>query len=317
MTLDFMFFVVTQTGFAPLVMSVCAMENSVASPRRGRGRRVKRQIGRLERFYAACDREVCESRKAQIPILSSETGTVRTAGIVRYELAQLLPLDDQNLESLRLHALNRELHPRFYRGRYRFAMSLEMIANPEHYRPDNKATLRKLAETLETICRFGRADRTLKKYAKSMRDAAEGEVATSPLGASWQAAYNTACLYAALADSAWRGSAPEEVLQELERRVIVALGHVLYNPQSELERAWDWISSDPDFRVMRDHQENFPAFGKFIAELKRQEISCLQDRAVRTPAQAPHRDYRCRRKTAPKCGSADFLAGSSACLREG
>jgi hypothetical protein len=382
------------------------------------------QLARLERFYAACDREVCESRKAQIRILSGETGTVRTAGIVRYELAQLLALDDQNLESFRLHALNRELHPRFYRGRYRFAMSLEMIANPEHYLPDNKATLRKLAETLEIISRYGRTDIMLQKYAENMKDAADRKAATSPFdgmalcwrvpeelalrlleiaekdlrevrtqlslgrvvwdaffrrderavwlphrrhrhrrsfqdgvcaaellvaircrlhdagtdpgwlkhgrvlwhlrravritwcitdypalivavlknpdrywldpkaaepkldllsrawvrwppwkrsSTSWQAAYNTACLYAALTDQAWRSRAPEKVLQELERRVIVSLQHVLDNPQSELERAWDWINSDPDFRVMRDHQENFTALGEFLAELKRQE----------------------------------------------
>jgi hypothetical protein len=69
------------------------------------------QLVRLERFYAPCDREVRESRKLQIRILSGETGTARTAGIVRYELAQLLALDDQHLESLRLHALNRSCTP--------------------------------------------------------------------------------------------------------------------------------------------------------------------------------------------------------------
>jgi hypothetical protein len=382
------------------------------------------QLARLERFYAACDRQVCESRKAQIRILSSETGTVRTAGIVRYELAQLLALDEQNLESCRLHALNRELHPRFYRGRYRFAMSLEMIANPEHYFLDNTATLRKLAEALEIISRYGRTDSILQGYAEIMKDAADLGAATSASGGvtlclrlpgqlarellriaqedlrdvraqlgwwhvlwaaffrqderavwrphrrrqhrrsfqdgicaaellvalrcrlhdgdpdigwlkhgvalwhlrrairitwciagypalivaalknpsrdwrdpeavkpkldllsrawvhwplrkrrstSWQAAYNTACLYAALADRARRSRAPENVLQELERRVIVGLQHVLDNPQSELERAWDWIDSDPDFRAMRDHPANFTAFAEFLAELKRQE----------------------------------------------
>ena len=34
------------------------------------------------------------------------------------------------MAALRLHAVNREQHPRFYRGRYRLSMSLEMIANP-------------------------------------------------------------------------------------------------------------------------------------------------------------------------------------------
>ena len=93
----------------------------------------------------------------QIDILSSSTGTDRAAGVVRYELAQLLALQRQSLESLRLHALNRELHHRFFRGRYRLAMSLEMIANPEHYLPNDKETWDNLGETLEILYRM-RAD---------------------------------------------------------------------------------------------------------------------------------------------------------------
>jgi hypothetical protein len=89
--------------------------------------------------------------------------------------------------------------------------------------------------------------------------------------ASWQAAYNTACLYAALADAASRGCAPENILQELDRRVVVSLCRVVDNPRSELERAWDWIFGDPDFRVMRDNRQKFTAFGGFLDELERQE----------------------------------------------
>lgn len=380
------------------------------------------QLVRLERFYAACPREVRESREVQIRILSGETGTVRTAGIVRYELAQLLALDDQHLESLRLHALNRELHPRFYRGRYRFAMSLEMIANPEHYLPFDDAARRKLAETLEIICRDGHTDRTLHGDAENLTEDADPGVAlpsggeafcmpvqdelarklleiaakdlrevraqlslahvawdalfrrderavwlphrkrrhrrsfqdgvcgaelvvairrrlragadprwrkharacwhlrkairtadgiagkpsfiypalTDPQGSwwepeagksgldllsrawvrwppwqrtstSWQAAYNTACLYAALADAAWRRCAPEGVLRELEGRVITSLRRVVDDPHSELERAWDWIHGDPDFHVMHDNQAKFAAFKEFLDELERQE----------------------------------------------
>jgi hypothetical protein len=382
------------------------------------------QLARLQRFYAPCAREVREARRNEICILTSETGTDRTAGIVRYELAQLLALDDQHLESLRLHALNRELHPRFYRGRYRLAMSLEMIANPEHYLQRDADTQRKLTETLEIISRYTRTNGTLQKSATSLwrrpnPDGAEvpagktacgrvpqdlainlleiaaqdlGEVRTQlklrhvlwdalfrrderavwlphrkrrhrrsfqdgvcaaellvairhrlrePAGtdpgwlkharacwylrravritwciagdpsfiysaltyphstwwekkavkpwldlrslawvrspsrprrsASWQAAYNTACLYAALADAAWRCRAPENVLQELEHRVIVSLRSVVDNPTSELERAWDWLFGDPDFRVMREHRDKFTAFGEFLDELELQE----------------------------------------------
>src|ERR1700733_12267807 len=120
------------------------------------------QLARMERVHAACHKDVLESKSYQITILDKATGNVRSAGIVRYELAQLCATSERYLESLRLHALNRELHPRFYRGRYRLAMSLEMIASLEHYLPFDEATLRKLAETLEIISRYEYADCKLK-----------------------------------------------------------------------------------------------------------------------------------------------------------
>jgi hypothetical protein len=120
------------------------------------------QLARLERVYAACPVDVRLSRERQIGILRRSTGSVRTAGIVRYELAQLLVLQDQHLESLRLHALNRELHHRFYRGRYRLAMSLEMIANPAHYIPNTDDHAWEVLESiLEILARCGLAKSTL------------------------------------------------------------------------------------------------------------------------------------------------------------
>jgi hypothetical protein len=115
------------------------------------------QMVRLARVYAACSQHVDESRKEQADILGRSTGNVRSAGFVRYELAQLLALRGQYLESLRLHAMNRELHPRFYRGRYRLAMSLEMITNPECYQPqeepDNVVGTRHFRQTIEILRR--------------------------------------------------------------------------------------------------------------------------------------------------------------------
>jgi hypothetical protein len=397
------------------------------------------QLVRLERFYAHCPKDVADSRKVQIDILSRWTGTVRTAGIVRYELAQLLALQRQYPESLHLHALNRELHPRFYRGRYRFAMSLEMITNPEPYLKNAKATWHNLAETLEIISRCGLTDGTSQVCAKYLTDYRNREAGTPPpkheppcmqvppdlahlllkiaaqelrevraqlsawhvvrdvlfrrderavwlphwsnrhrqpfrdgvcvaelliaircrllepggedpswrkhtrdrwhlrrairitsciagdpalinavladphgqwwpaddseagpaddsearpvhlprardrvrwlpwqrSTASWQAAYNTACLYAALADTARTRGVPEcvpkKVLKNLENRVIFSLRRVVENPRSELERAWDWIYSDPDFHAMRDNSQVFTAFGNFLDELMQQE----------------------------------------------
>jgi hypothetical protein len=56
--------------------------------------------------------------------------------VARYELAQLYDLEAQHVKALLLHARNREEYPRFFRGRYRLAMSLEMIAHPS-FQPSN------------------------------------------------------------------------------------------------------------------------------------------------------------------------------------
>lgn len=113
------------------------------------------QLARMERVHAACHKDVLESKSDQITILDKATGNVRSAGIVRYELAQLYATSERYLESLRLHALNRELHPRFYRGRYRLAMSLEMVASPAHFLPDSDESRDSLEETLAILSRSG------------------------------------------------------------------------------------------------------------------------------------------------------------------
>ena len=87
-------------------------------------------LAKQERVYAKCQKDIDRARRSQIKILKKATGNSQCAGIVRYELAQLYDLADKHMEALRLHAVNREQHPRFYRGRYRLSMSLEMIANP-------------------------------------------------------------------------------------------------------------------------------------------------------------------------------------------
>ena len=75
--------------------------------------------------------------------------------------------------------------------------------------------------------------------------------------ASWQAAYNTACLYAALA-----GSDPQAVA-----RIVVSLERAISNPSSEMERAYDWVSRDPDFTAVRD----VPQFREFRAAQERRD----------------------------------------------
>ena len=364
-------------------------------------------LARLERIPAGSPGEVQKSREAQIRRMWQAADSSRAAGVVRYELAQLLDLyaDDAadalklhalRLNSLRLHAMNRAQYPRFYRGRYRLAMSLEMACNPDHSpfgAMDAKATLEdtlkilrqagltksKLADTdingpddhgqctlsaslrkelltiaaLElrdirrqlTLWRVVRdtllhrderaiwlphwrlrhrqefhdgvcvaellvatrlklvelelvelglgeakpiSDAQLKYLQPGMdiTSAITGDAGlirwllTEPHGghepqpsagdpghkvvaatdrvrwlprqgrtASWQAAYNAACLYAAL----------QGVDSEVVARVVVALERAINNPDSEMERAYDWICHDPDFTVLQT-VEQFEAF---------------------------------------------------------
>jgi hypothetical protein len=87
-------------------------------------------LARLERVETETAEVMQESRRAQIRTLWQWASTGRSAGVVRYELAQLLDLEGDHLAALRLHALSLDQYPRFYRGRYRLGMSLEMIAAP-------------------------------------------------------------------------------------------------------------------------------------------------------------------------------------------
>ena len=86
--------------------------------------------------------------------------------------------------------------------------------------------------------------------------------------ASWQAAYNTACMYASFA-----GVAPETVA-----RVVAALERAINNPDCEMERAYDWISRDPDFTAV----ENVPLFEDFRDTQQRRDYP--EPFAARVPA---------------------------------
>lgn len=86
---------------------------------------------RQVRGYPECRSAIREAWNTQIGILESVARSNLCAGVVRYELAQLYDLTGNHVDALLLHAANREQYPRFYRGRYRLAMSLEMLANPQ------------------------------------------------------------------------------------------------------------------------------------------------------------------------------------------
>jgi hypothetical protein len=112
-------------------------------------------LARQERVYVESMEDVRQSRREQITVLWKVTGGDRCAGVVRYELAQLEDLDRHYLTALRLHALNREQYPRFFRGVYRLCMSLEMIADPEFTFFNPAAVRAILDEVLDILCRNG------------------------------------------------------------------------------------------------------------------------------------------------------------------
>src|SRR5215475_7083081 len=110
-------------------------------------------LAKQERVNAESPEDICQARDEQIGILEKAAGNNQCAGIVRYELAQLYDLAGRHVEALRLHAVNREQHPRFYRGRYRLSMSLEMISNPAFPLRNEDAKL--LDESLAILNRCG------------------------------------------------------------------------------------------------------------------------------------------------------------------
>jgi hypothetical protein len=112
-------------------------------------------LARQERADVATPGDVEQSRQRQIEILQKATQVRQCAGVVSYELAQLYDLGLDHLAALRLHAVNREQYPRFYRGRYRLGMSLEMIANPGFTVTDVPETERMLDDILGILSRCG------------------------------------------------------------------------------------------------------------------------------------------------------------------
>jgi hypothetical protein len=114
-------------------------------------------LSRQERVHVETPDDVLRSRYEQIARLKNVALASRCAGVVRYELAQLYTIQGEpygdHLTALRLHAVNREQYPRFYRGRYRLGMSLEMIADPGFRFTNVKAARDELAEILKILHR--------------------------------------------------------------------------------------------------------------------------------------------------------------------
>jgi hypothetical protein len=324
--------------------------------------------------------DIRRARRRQVGILEN---CRLDSGVARYELAQLYDLEGQHARALRLHAINRADYPRFYRGRYRLGMSLEMIANPAFRLPDGETAemrdtlaildrchvttdaegtfgsfvrdklppelreelltaaakeLRAVRRQLTLRCvlwnmfvhrdermirkqylRLGerecfhdgarvaellvavrqslldeerqrtRPDRINHHFRRAMNivaavagDCAEIRPLLSPApkghareprpgqkaaktrwlyrqcrSPSWQAAYNAACLYAALEQ---RPGYDQDKKNEMARHVVASLRRVVNDPDCEMERPWDWISTDPDFRRLKWSSKEFMSF---------------------------------------------------------
>jgi hypothetical protein len=140
---------------------------------------------RQVRAYPECRRDIRRAWDRQIEILEGVAGRDLCAGVVRYELAQLHELcaTRRPIEALLLHAANREQYPRFYRGRYRLAMSLEMLANP-HFKPA-EIDMTTLKEALRILDRCGVTNASADLIDKNQTVLAE-EVRSCLLDAAWK-----------------------------------------------------------------------------------------------------------------------------------
>ena len=122
-------------------------------------------LARQVQAQAETPAAVADSRKEQIGKLRPWASGGKAAGIARYELAQLLDLEGDHLGALCLHARNLAEYPRFFRGRYRLGMSLEMVANPRLTFPDNEETRRQLDEILAVLHREHVTERNSRRLA--------------------------------------------------------------------------------------------------------------------------------------------------------
>jgi hypothetical protein len=138
-------------------------------------------LSRQRRVSVEIPDDLRTSRAEEIRHLRGVADASVCAGIVRYDLAQLysiqgVPYED-HLTALRLHAVNRDQYPRFYRGRYRLAMSLEMVADPGFGFTDRAEGRDELTGTLNVLHRCRLTDK---------RRCEDDDIRAVPGGDGWE-----------------------------------------------------------------------------------------------------------------------------------
>jgi hypothetical protein len=145
-------------------------------------------LSRQDRVRVVAPNDMNGSRSGQVDHLKKVALSGRCAGVVRYELAQLYSIQSEpredHLTALRLHAINREQFPRFYRGRYRLGMSLEMVADQGFRVTCFEAATKELAEILDILDRCGLTDKKLRADNAICEDEDEDEEKGG--GKSWK-----------------------------------------------------------------------------------------------------------------------------------
>lgn len=109
----------------------------------------------LSRQHPRANSSDAQALDERIAILSPAAKSSVCTGIVRYELAQLYDMKEDHLAALELHAANREQFQRFYRGRYRLAISLEAITSPDFRITDLEQAKKQLNGALKVLYRCG------------------------------------------------------------------------------------------------------------------------------------------------------------------
>jgi hypothetical protein len=270
------------------------------------------------RDYPESEELVGQARATQIQILESVAHGKQCAGVARYELAQLYDLTGRHVEALLVHAVNRAQYPHFYRGRYRLAMSLEMIASAEPGVAIRAAEVPRFNEALRNLRRCG----VLPADLPDLDPAGDGVTGLpaglragllDAAGDELRAIRQYLSLPNVVLRSFWRrdergilkpylrqpyrqsfhDGVGAALLLVAVRRAHSALARAVGMPgdsglECELDRPWDWISNDPDFGCLHSSDEKaFAEFREFLTAQKRRDYPPVP--AVPDPARVKRR----------------------------